>query len=80
MANGKSYSKYTVIFNEKFVPGEEHSDIHTVVIELFGTGMDDVISKAWQTVTLTPDKFEIVLVETDRGYYPRAYSRRDFRD
>lgn len=79
-SNGKRYNKYTVIFNEKFIPGEEHNDVNSVVLDIFGESVEDVIKKAWQTVTLTPEQFAIVFVEDSCCYRPEIYSRRGYRD
>lgn len=74
-------NKYTVIFNAKYIrPMEEHADINCIILEIFATSIEEAISKAWKTVTLTSENYEIVSIDNECAFHPRGYNRRNYSD
>lgn len=54
---------YIVVFDHRYVPGEDIEDVRTVTIEMYAKSVDDAKDKALKTVTLNPEKYDIVLIK-----------------
>lgn len=58
-------NRYIVVFDQPYIPGEDSEDVKTVVVEMYAKNVDDAKEKALKTVTLNPEKYEIVLIKNE---------------
>lgn len=67
LGNNTSYiHRFEITFEKKFVRGENISDnppVALINIDVYANDIEEAVKIGWQTVTVTPEKFEIARVE-----------------
>ena len=74
LSNNDIYTSYAVIFEKKFVRGvdiTEYPPVRSIELVVYARDIDEAIKQAWQTVTVTPEKYEITSINIEK------YGRRN---
>lgn len=61
--NMKRIRRYIIVFEQIHNPGDDILDIQIVKLEMYAENITDALNLAWKTVTLDPDKYEIVMAK-----------------
>jgi len=70
MSNKDLVKKYRVVMEQIPDPGEDIQDVRKIELDIYAVKFEDAVTKAWKTVTVTPDLYEIILIESmNRPYY-----------
>lgn len=74
MAKMNRINKYRVQIDQVRDPGADIKDVMVISLDIFAQTVEEAIAKAWESVDVKQDDYEITLIESmNRPHYPERY-------
>ena len=70
MNKANRINKYRIVIEQIFDPGADINDVRVISMDVYSKTIDDAVEKAWNTLNLKKEEYEITLIESmNRPHY-----------